>query len=322
MEDPLHYRHAAKRKLPSCRLVALESPKTRLAPTPSGFLHLGNAFNLITTALAAHLEGAEVLLRVDDLDQARYRQEYADDIFQTLEFLGIRWDEGPGGVDELERKWSQKHRIDLYRDYLEDLAEKDLLLACECSRSDIAENSIDGGYTGACLDLDIPLDRADSTWRLKTDGSLLSISRWKESTKEFLNLPASMRHFIIRRRDGIPAYQLASVVDDVHFGVNFVVRGVDLYESTLAQLYLASKLEKGSAFSSASFLHHKLVSGAKGQKLSKSVLRQSNQLIREYNASEIFRQYSDFLSLSHSCNSLKDLKELVNPESLMKCATI
>ena len=152
--------------------------KTRLAPTPSGFLHLGNAFNIITTVLIAHLEGAKILLRVDDLDQARYRREYADDIFQTLEFLGISWDEGPGGVGELEQKWSQKYRINLYRDYLAQLAEKDLLFACECSRNEIAAISPDGIYPGTCIDKKIPLQTTGTSWRLLTGDQNLTVRRW------------------------------------------------------------------------------------------------------------------------------------------------
>jgi glutamyl/glutaminyl-tRNA synthetase len=113
--------------------------KTRIAPTPSGFLHEGNAFAFILTAALAQVYGASILLRVDDLDNDRKRPEYVDDLFQTLHWLGVDWKEGPTDANDLEQRWSQMHRIPLYEAALERLREKGLVYACGCSRKELSE---------------------------------------------------------------------------------------------------------------------------------------------------------------------------------------
>src|ERR1700755_812419 len=108
--------------------------KTRIAPTPSGFLHLGNAYSFALTAALAEKYGAKILLRIDDLDRERVQKEYVQDIFDTLNFLELPWDEGPRNVMELERDWSQIHRMGLYKEALDLLREEGDLFACNCSR--------------------------------------------------------------------------------------------------------------------------------------------------------------------------------------------
>src|SRR5882762_5324158 len=88
--------------------------RTRIAPTPSGFLHLGNAFSFALTAKLARETGARLLLRIDDLDRDRVEARYVQDIFETLHFLGIPWDEGPRDILAYEATWSQVYRMDLY----------------------------------------------------------------------------------------------------------------------------------------------------------------------------------------------------------------
>jgi hypothetical protein len=87
---------------------------TRLAPTPSGYLHAGNAINFLITARLAQESGSRVLLRIDDLDQERVRPEYVEDVFRSLEWLGIHWDDGPSGPEELYSTWSQQLRTARY----------------------------------------------------------------------------------------------------------------------------------------------------------------------------------------------------------------
>lgn len=268
-------------------------------------------------ALAAKLKGASILLRLDDLDQARYRREYADDIFQTLDFLGLSWDEGPGGVEELEKKWSQKHRLDLYESHLQDLAERKLVFACECSRSDIAEESKDGTYPGTCCNKDIPLKTAGTAWRLFTDEKNFSMLNWDGAAEQELSLPPAMHYFVVKRKDGLPAYQLASLADDIFFGVNMLVRGRDLWDSSLAQLFLAQKTEKGRVFGRSLFFHHRLLTGEQGDKLSKSVLQQSRQLRDTYSTKEIYRAYSRFIKLEKESESLSELKDMVSEQHLL-----
>src|SRR5262245_28324997 len=89
--------------------------KTRIAPTPSGYLHIGTILSFSLTAGLARREGASILLRIDDLDRERVQAEYVEDIFETLRFLGIPWDEGPTDAEDFARNWSQMRRLLLYR---------------------------------------------------------------------------------------------------------------------------------------------------------------------------------------------------------------
>jgi len=108
--------------------------KTRIAPTPSGFLHLGNVLSFALTAALAKQHEAKILLRIDDMDQARAEQEYIQDIFDTLNFLEIPWDEGPRNAEEFKDNYSQLHRLTLYSEAIEQLRDNKLLFACTCSR--------------------------------------------------------------------------------------------------------------------------------------------------------------------------------------------
>ncbi|HWB90453.1 MAG TPA: glutamate--tRNA ligase family protein, partial [Puia sp.] len=101
----------------------MEFKLTRIAPTPSGFLHLGNVFSFSLTAALARRTGAEILLRIDDLDRERVQRDYLQDIFDTLTFMQIPWDQGPRNVDDFEREYSQVHRLPLYRAALARLRE-------------------------------------------------------------------------------------------------------------------------------------------------------------------------------------------------------
>jgi glutamyl/glutaminyl-tRNA synthetase len=147
--------------------------KTRIAPTPSGFLHEGNAFAFIITAALAKIHGATILLRVDDLDNDRKRPEYVDDLFQTLHWLGVDWKEGPTDANDLEQRWSQMHRIPLYEAALERLREKGLVYACGCSRKELSELKSPGDPDHSCRNGAIPLDTVDVAWRLRIPQEIL-----------------------------------------------------------------------------------------------------------------------------------------------------
>ena len=105
-------------------------PKTRLAPTPSGYLHRGNLFSFALTWLLARKDGLQILLRIDDMDRARFRPEYLEDIFRSLDSLGINYDEGPSGPDDFHSRWSQMHRRELYDYALSQMRQDQLLFAC------------------------------------------------------------------------------------------------------------------------------------------------------------------------------------------------
>ncbi len=116
-------------------IPAIHFNRTRIAPTPSGYLHLGNVLSFALTATLAEQYGARILLRIDDLDRQRAQPAYIQDIFDTLEFLELPWHEGPRSVEEFEQQYSQVHRLPLYRQALEELKDKGAVFACDCSRS-------------------------------------------------------------------------------------------------------------------------------------------------------------------------------------------
>jgi glutamyl/glutaminyl-tRNA synthetase len=248
--------------------------KTRIAPTPSGFLHLGNILSFAITAALAKKHGAKILLRIDDIDQARANKQYIQDIFDTLNFLEIPWDEGPRDIKEVEDSYSQLHWMNLYSGPLSQLKGKGLIYACNCSRKQLNSS------TCSCFKLNIPLTTENVSWRLLTDiDTELTVKNYNGETIT-TSLPASMHDFIVRKKDGFPAYQLTSVIDDLRYNVDLVVRGEDLWQSTLAQHQLALALGAGG-FKNITFYHHPLITGADGKKLSKSAGATSVKYLRE-----------------------------------------
>lgn len=247
--------------------------KTRLAPTPSGYLHLGNVLSFAITAYLAEKNNAKILLRIDDIDRARVRPEYVQDIFDTLNYLAIPWHEGPKDAADFEQNYSQVHRMHLYNYALDQLKSNDKIYACSCSRSNME--------TCNCLSKNIPLDAKDVCWRLITDKQAdIYVKDISGVVNEGFILPDEVRNFIVRKKDGFPAYQLTSVVDDLFYAVNLVVRGQDLWPSTLAQGALAAALGSED-FASIGFYHHPLINGVDGQKLSKSAGSTSVKYLRE-----------------------------------------
>lgn len=259
--------------------------KTRIAPTPSGYLHAGNALNFLVTAALAERAGATLLLRIDDLDRERYRPAYVADIFETLHFLKIKWQEGPKNIADFEERWSQQHRMDLYNGGLKKLRESGRVFACTCSRTQISSCN--------CGQKKLPLDTPGASWRLITDETPITVKEL-DGNITTAPLPAEIKNFVVRRKDGVPAYQLASVVDDLHFGIDFIVRGDDLWPSTLAQHYLAKMLGE-EKFAEISFLHHPLLTSATGEKLSKSAGALSVKHWREQGYS--FEDYLTYLGM-------------------------
>jgi glutamyl/glutaminyl-tRNA synthetase len=241
--------------------------KTRIAPTPSGYLHIGNALSFLITANLAKKAGAKLLLRIDDLDRERTQKQYVEDIFDTLRFLQIEWEEGPKNYAAYESTWSQVHRMHLYEAALQQLSAAGLVYACTCSRTQWQQNA---SYTCTCCEKHLPLDTSFASWRLITNDTLPLTVRMLAGEIITTHLPAAMQSFIVRKKDGSPSYQLASLIDDEYFGIDAIVRGEDLWNCTLAQQYLALMLGK-PFFQEIAFFHHPLVMDAGGYtKLSKS----------------------------------------------------
>jgi len=278
--------------------------KTRLAPTPSGFLHLGNVFSFAITAALAREHGAKILLRIDDLDRARADKKYIQDIFDTLNFLDIPWDEGPCDAEEFESTYSQLHRMPLYREALQQLADKGAIFTCTCSRKQEITDCI-------CRSSNLLLDTKDAAWRLITDNSEVEVKDYSGNPIRAA-LPAEMKNFIVRKKDGFPSYQLSSVVDDLFYGVDLVVRGEDLWPSTLAQHYLA-KIAGESRFSEITFHHHKLLKELSGEKLSKSAGATSIRYLREHGSSpaDIYTMIGGMLGVGRRIDNWQQLGEIV-----------
>ena len=237
---------------------------TRFAPTPSGYLHIGNCVTFAITWLMARVIGGKIYLRIDDLDAERTRDAYIEDIFKTLEWLELDYDEGPRSVEDFKKNFSQHLRIDVFNKYLNRLVEKNLIYACTCSRQDIRNISPDGTYPQTCRDLNIPLDTPDAAWRIKAP------TNKKINFKEFFGQQSlAIDDFIVRQKNGLPAYHLASVVDDCLSQINFVVRGEDLLPSTAAQVYLAEQIGLNT-FKENIFVHVPLIKQPTGEKISKS----------------------------------------------------
>ena len=228
----------------------------RFAPTPSGYLHLGNAVNFLLTWLLVRRVGGTLHLRIDDLDRARLRRPYLDNIFRVIDWLDINYDYGPSGPDDFLRHYSQLLYLPEYNRVLRRLAQQPgLVYATRRSRTSPAEP--------------VPLEAPGAAWRVRVPAEVHVAGAVSEVP---MPLATVMPDFIIRKKDGVVAYQVASVVDDLRLGTTLVVRGFDLLPSTTAQLWLAAQLAETQSFNAGriQFQHHQLVADAAGHKLSKS----------------------------------------------------
>jgi glutamyl-tRNA synthetase len=281
--------------------------KTRIAPTPSGFLHIGNILSFVITSALAKKNGAKVLLRIDDLDQARVNKQYVQDIFDTLNFLEIPWHEGPRNAREFEGSWSQIHRMDIYDQAIRKLCDKGLVFACTCSRQQIRNE-----HPCTCFDKQIPLGAENAGWRLITGSRDIEIKNYNGPSTHAI-LPVEMKNFIIRRKDDVPAYQLASVMDDLYYGVDLVVRGEDLWSSTIAQHELALALDEDK-FNKIAFYHHPLLMETSGNKLSKSTGSTSVRYLREKGKkpSDIYTLIAAMLGINDNVKNWEQLGRLMN----------
>lgn len=236
----------------------------RFAPSPSGRMHLGNVFSALLSWLSVKAKGGTFLLRIEDLDPQRCKREFADQVRRDLEALGLSWD---------HEQTSQSLRADAYAARFEELEKKGLVYPCYCSRDELhaasAPHASDGTpiYSGACRSL-TEAERLQKTrrpaWRLMVpDGEYAVHDRLQGLYQE--NLAADCGDFIIRRSDGVYAYQLAVVTDDIDAGVTEVVRGRDLLSSTPRQKYLYDLF----GASAPEYCHVPLLVTPEGRRLSK-----------------------------------------------------
>lgn len=236
----------------------------RFAPSPSGRMHLGNALSALLSWLSAKSQGGQIVLRIEDLDPARSRQEYAQQIMEDFRWLGLLWD---------TRAPDQSTRGDAYAQALERLRDMDLVYPCYCSRDQLhaasAPHASDGRiiYPGTCRNL----TEAQRNAMTKKPAMRLRLPDREITFRDGLQGPVTMnlqREFgdiIIRRADGVAAYQLAVVTDDGAQGVTQVVRGRDLLTSTPVQIYLYGLL----GLPAPEFCHVPMLLAMDGRRLSK-----------------------------------------------------
>lgn len=248
--------------------------KGRFAPTPSGFLHLGNVFCCLLAWLYAKSSGGSIVLRIEDLDSARCPRTQADALRRDLEWLGLSWDSGAYcGADS--DSYFQSERSEFYAAAFAKLEERGLVFPCFCSRNELhaaeAPHLSDGRvlYPGTCRELSAAEREAKAklrapAWRVRVPDESISFYDLHYGQQSY-QLARECGDFIIRRSDGIYAYQLAVVVDDALMGITQVVRGCDLLSSTPLQLLLYREL----GFTPPSFCHIPLLTAADGRRLAK-----------------------------------------------------
>lgn len=236
----------------------------RYAPSPTGPLHLGNLRTALAAWLFARSAGSPFVYRVEDLDQVAGREEHVDHHQRDLLALGMDWD-GP--------VLRQSERRAAHDAVLDQLDGEGLLYACYCTRREVLDaaraphgHDPDGAYPGTCRELTAS-GRAEResagrtpAWRLRTDGGSVSFVDRLAGP-----IVGTVDDFVVRRRDGSPAYNLAVVVDDAFQGVEEVVRGDDLVPTTPRQIHLAGVL----GLPVPSYAHVPLVVGADGLRLAK-----------------------------------------------------
>ena len=275
---------------PAGRLaVVKEAVVSRLAPTPSGYLHAGNAVNFVLTWLLTRRAGGTLHLRIDDLDRDRLRPAYLDNIFRVIDWLGLDYDQGPIGPDDFLRHHSQQLHLPAYNAVLARLARvPGLVQASTRSRTATAAAPVAPDTPGAAWRAYVP---AGTTTHFS--------DAWQGETR--VPLGALMPDFVIRKKDGVAAYQVASMVDDLRLGTTLIVRGLDLQPSTAAQLWLAGQLSETAAFAAprVHFFHHPLLADAAGHKLSKSQQRPLDVGVLGQQAGQqaVFRAVADLLKL-------------------------
>ena len=236
----------------------------RFAPSPSGRMHLGNALSAMLAWLSAKHQGGEILLRIEDLDPARSKAEYAQGIMDDFRWLGLLWD---------RRATDQSRRGEAYAAALRQLEQMNLIYPCYCSRDQLhaasAPHASDGRviYAGTCRNL-TPEQRATMTkkpsLRIRLPDREISFRDGLQGDVT-MNLQREFGDIILRRADGVAAYQLAVVVDDGTEGVTEVVRGRDLLSSTPVQLYLYELL----GLTPPRFYHVPMLLAPDGRRLSK-----------------------------------------------------
>jgi glutamyl/glutaminyl-tRNA synthetase len=260
----------------------------RLAPSPTGHLHLGHAQTFWTAQQRTRAAGGTLILRNEDIDALRFKMEFVEAMIEDLKWFGFEWQEGPdcGGPFA---PYNQSERLNLYRAALEKLREGGFIYPCTCSRKDIqmaahaphAEDDREPVYPGTCRDkgsrcegsgvrpvspdTSHPEPGTRFAWRFRVpDNETISFTDENFGLQRFTT-GKDFGDFVVWRQDNVPAYQLACVTDDAAMQITEVVRGADLLVSTARQLLLYRALE----LEPPSFYHCALLKDEHGIRLAK-----------------------------------------------------
>ncbi len=253
------------------------SYRGRIAPSPTGLLHLGHAATFWTAYERAIAASGTLVLRMEDLDPQRSKAEFAEAAIDDLRWLGVRWQEGPdvGGPDS---PYVQSARHTLYLDALQELIAGGYVYPCRCSRKDLAQlaqapHDDEPLYPGTCRP---ELHSARSgmiatsaqegvNWRFHVpDGDVVEFHDGRFGPQRFL-AGKDFGDFLVWRKDGVPAYQLAVAVDDAAMAITEVVRGADLLKSTARQILVCRAL----GLPEPAWYHCPLITDELGQRLAK-----------------------------------------------------
>jgi glutamyl-tRNA synthetase len=253
--------------------------RVRIAPSPTGFAHLGTASTALYNVLFARAKGGTFVLRVDDTDVERNRPEYELVIYESLRWLGLEWDEGPdkGGPDAPYR---QSERLDLYKEHAARLLAESKAYRCYCTPAELdAERKQAQAekrpykYSRRCL-IDPPKDRPEFTVRFKVSGGVI---KFTDMIRGEMSFDAGLiGDFILVKSDGFPTYQFASPVDDAAMKITHVIRGEEHLSNTPYQLMIVDALgyERPLAYA-----HMPLILAKDGAKLSKRKHPESNLML-------------------------------------------
>ncbi len=236
----------------------------RFAPSPTGRMHLGNIYAAVLSWAAARADGLEWILRIEDIDRQRSKEEFVTLLEDDLHWLGLDWD----------RRYVQSERLDIYNQYFDTLLRMGLLYPCTCRRADLmaagAPHQSDGHvvYSGRCRPEKLPWHGPEPaqphSWRIVTDSREIRFDDGIYGPQAF-RLDSQVGDFIVRRSDGSWAYQLAVAVDDALMGVTQVVRGADLLLSAAQQNYIRDLL----GLPNPRYAHLPLLCAPDGRRLSK-----------------------------------------------------
>ena len=265
--------------------------KGRFAPSPTGYIHLGNVWIALLSYISTRQQKGTYVVRMEDIDLQRSKRELGEALLDDLEWLGFEWDEGPR-IGGSESTYWQSERQDYYANVLECLALEKLIYPCFCNRARLQSiasaphvGEVVHRYDGHCRHIDEKKVKTlsakkDPSLRLSVDSCEIEFTdRWQGV--QHIHLEGELDDYVLRRGDGMYAYNLAVVLDDIAMGITEVIRGDDLLDTTGQQIYLYKTLQQclhSKNIKVPSYGHAPLLIDSEGHRLSK---RQKSITIRE-----------------------------------------